>query len=71
MREIENKVDIVAELSVLLRMTRRGEGMQLVYKQKPDGEERVEIYYDGKRYKSVNVSADSGIALIRDVIKDL
>ena len=71
MLELENKVDIVAELSVLLRMTRRGEGMQLVYKQKPDGEEYVEIYSGGRRYRSINVSADSGIALIRDVIKDL
>jgi len=68
---MENKVDIVAELSVLLRLTRKGEGVSLVYKQKPNGDEYVDIYHKGAFRKSIHVTDDSGIAMCRRIINDI
>ena len=64
----ENKKLIVMELRALLKHTRAGEDIKdLVY----DGEhETVEIIGDSYR-TLVNVACDSGIALIKDVLRKI
>ena len=64
----ENKKLIVMDLCALLKHTRAGEDIKdLVY----DGEhETVEIIGDSYR-TLVNVACDSGIALIKDVLRKI
>ena len=64
----ENKELIVMKLCALLKHTRAGEDIKdLVY----DGEhETVEIIGDSYR-TLVNVACDSGIALIKDVLRKI
>ena len=64
----ENKGLIVMELCALLKYTRAGEDIKdLIY----DGEhETVEIIGDSYR-TIVNVACDSGIALIKDVLRKI
>lgn len=62
----ENKKDILVQLKVLLNMTRAGmEIKEMVLSE--DGNFVSIVWKDGYR-KKVCVEADSGIALVRDVM---
>lgn len=62
----ENKSEIVQKLKELLQITRAGSGIRDLIL---DGRERcVTIVYECGS-KQVDVTGDSGIALIQDVIK--
>ena len=64
----ENKREIVQKLKELLQITREGSGVKdLILDEK---EKCVTIVYECGS-KQVNVEADSGIALIRDVIRSI
>lgn len=64
----ESKGLIVQELKHLLQCTRAGSGVRDLILN--DREDHVTIVYESGS-KQVDVTADSGIALIRDVIKML
>lgn len=64
----ENKREIVQKLKELLQITRAGSGVKDLIL---DGRERcLTIVYECGS-KQVNVEGDSGIALIRDVIRSI
>lgn len=68
MMERENKGLIVMELCTLLKHTRDGDDIKdLVYDEE---HETVEIIGDSYR-TLVNVACDSGIALIKDVLRKI
>lgn len=69
----ENKARIVNQLFRLLRMTRDQEaliGLEYNKDSKTFDETVVAIYRSGRK-QEINVSMDSGIALIRDVVRAL
>lgn len=64
----ENKSEIVQKLKELLQITRAGSGVKdLILDER---ERCVTIVYECGS-KQVNVEGDSGIALIRDVIRSI
>lgn len=65
----ENKKDIVSRLSVLLKATRAGEDIDQLELSEDESEVRI-IFITGYE-RTVNVECDSGMALIRDVIRNL
>ncbi len=65
----ENKKEIVLLLEILLKSTRAGSGIRkLVINEAQD---RVLILFDTGCAKNVNIAADSGIAIIADIIAAL
>lgn len=67
----ENKIEIVQELHRLLMHTRAGADIIDMYYVEKDFSETVIIKYMSGAKKYINVTADSGIALISDVIKNI
>lgn len=68
---MENKAQFVAELGDLLSLHSR-EGIRwLKYYKDPDGFEAVDILFESGAVKTVNVTADSVIAIMKDVAKAL
>lgn len=67
--ERENKKEIVRCLGKLLVMTRAGENISDLVLSK--GQDTVTIFFKNGCTKKVNIEADSGIAVIRDVISSL
>lgn len=65
----ENKQDIVSKLSGLLKATRAGSNIDRL--ELTADEKEVRITFGSGFGKSVNVTGDSGIALIKDVISRL
>lgn len=65
----ENKENIVARLSLLLKATRAGADIDRL-ELSEDGNEVKIIFLTGCE-KPVNVECDSGIALIQDVVSRL
>lgn len=69
---MEDKEGIVRALSFALMQTRAGRDIAwMCYRKDADNEEYVDIYYSAKHVKHVCVTADSGIALIQDVLKHI
>ena len=71
---IESKAKITKKLFELLQMTRDGEDIEdMEYVNDPNsiGREHVYIKYKDGYMKRVNVSMDSGSALIRDVLREI
>lgn len=67
----EDKAAICHALLVTLRLTRDGRDLiALNYRETAGGDEFVDICFNGYT-KTANVTADSGTALIRDVLKAL
>ena len=79
---MENKVEVVKKLEELLNVTRMGGELSLSYETKyefqvwKNGElldlvyEEAVVIYDGdNRVATVNVSCDSGVSIIRDVLR--
>ncbi len=72
--ELEEKGSIVESLANTLRMTRAGRDItKMVYlKDTPAaGLERVDVLYAGGGGVCINVTADSGIAMVHDIVKAL
>lgn len=65
----ENKQDIVARLSLLLKATSAGEDIDKLELATDESEVRI-MFLQGHE-RAVNVECDSGIALIQDVIRYL
>ena len=64
---MENKKDIVARLKLLLKDTRAGKNIEdMLFDEK---REIVTILYEDGSKRKVDVAADSGIAIIVDVLK--
>ena len=69
---MEDKKKILKGLLLTLRSTRRFEDLRdLVYSKNDDGMEFVTCIYENGSYYSINVTMDSGIAMIRDVLRGL
>lgn len=66
---MENKKEIVKHLGALLTMTRAGENISGLVLSK--AQDKVTIVYKNGHFKNVNIEADSGIAIIKDVINGL
>lgn len=65
----ENKFKICEELLKAVQLTRAGEDISGIHY---DGEQEiVMIIYNNGYAKPVNVACDSGIALMRDVLKSI
>lgn len=65
----ENKQEIVINLWILLKSTRAGEDIKAL--RLSEDEDFVTIVWENGYKKDVCVEADSGIALIRDVLNAL
>ncbi|MCM1192687.1 MAG: hypothetical protein NC389_09685 [Acetatifactor muris] len=65
----ENKQDIVAKLSQLLKSTRAGEDIDKLELATDESTVRITFLHGYER--TVNVECDSGIAIIEDVIRHL
>lgn len=63
----ENKYDIVKAMEKVLKMTRAGNDVKRLYYRSED--EIVEIDYVNGYVQCVSVECDSGIALIKDILK--
>ena len=68
---MENKERITHQLMLCLLATRAGEDISDMSYMKSTGDEWVNITFRDGSWLPVNVTADSGIALIKDVIKAL
>lgn len=66
---IENRRNIVVLLEILLKQTRAGKDIKALYLDEKQDE--VLIVFENGYSKKVNIEADSGIAVIRDVLKQL
>ncbi len=68
---MENKERITHQLMLCLLATRAGEDISDMSYFKGSGDEWVNITFKDGSWIPVSVTADSGIALIKDVIKSL
>ena len=69
---MENKRKIVRALEDLLKQTRAGEDIEFLHlRYDENGDEWVYVHYKDDYIRKVIVTADSGIALIRDVLRAL
>lgn len=66
---MENKEKIIKALKDVLVLTRAGEDISGLVLSK--AQDKITIVYKNGHFKSVNIEADSGIAIIKDVIKEL
>lgn len=66
---MENKEDIVMRLKLLLKATRAGSDIKDMILS--DSQDEVTIMFENKAVIDVNIAADSGIAIIQDVIRAL
>lgn len=67
----DHKADFVAELGRNLRENSREEIFGLTYDEDPDGFEAVTILFSSGNTKTVNVTADSCVAIMLDVARAL
>lgn len=68
----ENKQDICTLLCEALRATRDQEDLiAITYDKNTIGDETATLTYLNGYKRSVNVTLDSGIAMIRDILKNL
>ena len=66
----ENKEVIINYLCQTLKQTVAGVGLERIrYEQLSNGDELAILIYDNGYHKSVNISADSGVALMRDILR--
>ncbi len=66
---MENKKEIVKHLETLLAVTRAGEGISGLVLSK--AQDKVTIVFKNGHFKNISIEADSGIAIIKDVISSL
>lgn len=65
----ENKKRICVRLLGTLNLTRAGTGIVGLEYEDHDGDESVVIRYVGGKSRRIDVTADSGTALIKDIIR--
>ena len=66
---MEDKREICALLAKTLQATREyDDAVGIIYRKDPDGEEKVFIHFVNGT-KTANVTGDSGISMIRDILK--
>lgn len=68
---MENKAEIAKKFCDTLRMTREYEELQSLEYKHDDYREYVTATFGNGYTKEINVAHDSGIAMIRDIIKGL
>ena len=68
---MENKQHILKLLLICLQETRAGEDITGLYLQDARDAEYVRITYQNGFHKFVNVTADSDIAMLRDILKEV
>ena len=67
---MENKQEICNLLCAALRATRdQSDLTDVIYRQMPNDNEIVTLFYENGHKRSINVNMDSGIAMIRDVLR--
>lgn len=67
---MENKQEICNLLCVALRATRdQSDLTDVIYRQMPNDNEIVTLFYENGHKRSINVNMDSGIAMIRDILR--
>lgn len=67
---MENKQEICNLLCVALRATRDQHDLkEIVYRQMSEDNEIVTLLYENGHKRSINVSMDSGVAMIRDILR--
>lgn len=66
---MENKKEIMARLKLLLIATRAGAHIEKMMLS--DDEKRIHITFDSGGSRDVNVNCDSGLMIIKDVVKAL
>lgn len=64
---MENKKDIVMRLKLLLNATRAGEDIKKM--ELTDEGDHVVIQWENGCTQKVNIAADSGVAIINDVVR--
>lgn len=69
--KIEMKPEFVAGLGMLLAMYSRQPVTSMTYHRDSDGFEAVEIGFEDGSTRTVNVTADSAVAVMLDVAKAL
>lgn len=68
----EDKQNIINYLFQTLKQTVAGVGLEAIrYEQLTNGDEIAVLMYDNGYRKSVNISCDSGVALMRDILRNL
>ena len=68
----EDKQEIINWLFQTLKQTVAGVGLESIkYEQLNNGDEIAVLMYDNGYRKSVNISCDSGIALMRDILRNI
>jgi hypothetical protein len=66
----ENKQEICNKLCVALQCTKgQSDLIRIEYKAFESGREVARMIYEGGSWKEANVSADSGTAMIRDIME--
>lgn len=66
----EDKQNIINYLFQTLKQTVAGVGLESIrYEQLTNGDEIAVLMYDNGYRKSVNISCDSGLALMRDILR--
>lgn len=69
---MENKQEICNDLCKVLRATNYGKDIVvLTYASLSETEERVIVTYKSGYSREINVSLDSGYAMIRDIMKNV
>lgn len=77
MKGTENKADIIYNFEPVLKHTRAGEDVEYInYGIRENGDEFVAVYFAPQvggvgAYKEIDVTADSGAAMIIDVLRAL
>ena len=67
---MENKQEICNLLCVALRATRdQHDLIEIVYQRRANDRETATLFYENGSKRSVNVSMDSGIAMMRDILR--
>ena len=68
----EDKQNIINYLFQTLKQTVAGVGLERInYEQLTNGDEIAVLIYDNGYRKSVNISCDSGLALMRDILRNI
>ena len=66
----EDKQNVINYLFQALKQTVAGVGLDAIrYEQLNNGDEIAVLMYDNGYRKSVNITADSGLALMRDILR--
>lgn len=67
---MEDKQEICNLLCAALKATRdQHDLVEIVYQRRANDRETVTLFYENGHKRSINVSMDSGIAMMRDILR--